>query len=83
MTPVGTAEEEEVGSQTGGSKEGCQWNANPRTGTELMLPSSVQGGGRGGQWFARPETGLYRCCHHPYREVRRIMPVIQRIGREG
>ena len=51
------------------NSRGCRWDAKPRTGTEPMLPSSVQGDGRGGQWFARPETGLYRHCHCLYREV--------------
>jgi hypothetical protein len=68
--------EEEVevcGPQSEGGKRGCHWDANPMTGTELMLPSSIQGGGRGrGQWFARPETGLYQHCHCQYRECRKV-----------
>ncbi|KAJ7870285.1 hypothetical protein B0H14DRAFT_2571328 [Mycena olivaceomarginata] len=40
---AGTAEEVEVcGPQTEGGEEGCHWEASPRTGTEPMLPSSVE-----------------------------------------
>ncbi|KAK7020960.1 hypothetical protein R3P38DRAFT_2781575 [Favolaschia claudopus] len=49
----------------------CQWDANPKTGTEPMLPSSELGGGRGGgQWFARPETGTMLMLPSSYREIK-------------
>ncbi|KAK6971598.1 hypothetical protein R3P38DRAFT_2806358 [Favolaschia claudopus] len=53
----------------------CQWDANLKTGTEPMLPSSELGGGRGGgQWFARPETGTMLMLPSSYRDKGLIMP---------